>query len=200
MTRMIAAGTDEGDARRRPAALRGFRRRLEAVGLAMAIWVLASISSPLPSQAQPASGAPGGAADIAFWNSVKDTKSPAELKAYLDAFPAGTFAALARLRLQKLSSTTPPPPPSPRRPLATDAPLGPPPEPGYNPVLLDVGSIRDVQKWLRKLGFKVSRSDGMLDATTRDAIRSWQRRSGLPPTGQITETEYRRMKRAAQGR
>ena len=40
------------------------------------------------------------AAEIAFWNSVKDSKNPAELQAYISAFPNGLFAQLARLRLE----------------------------------------------------------------------------------------------------
>jgi len=197
MKRTSATNEASKSARNRPLPWHMVYRGLRAAGLALAVFCLATGLPPPPSQAQPASGAPGSAADIAFWNSVKDTKSAAELKAYLDAFPAGTFAPLARLRLEKLTKPSPPPA---RRPLATDAPLGPPPDPNYNPVLLDVGSIRDVQGWLPKLGYRVARSDGILDVTTRDAIRSWQRRSGLPPTGQITEKEYRRMKRSVQGR
>ena len=42
-------------------------------------------------------------AEITFWNSVKDTANPEELKAYLEAFPDGTFAPLAKIRLQSLT-------------------------------------------------------------------------------------------------
>lgn len=69
---------------------------------------------------QPASaGEPGwrvaqaGAAEITFWNSVKDSENPAELEAYLNAFPEGTFAALARIRLKALSATARPAAPDP---------------------------------------------------------------------------------------
>ena len=41
-------------------------------------------------------------AEISFWESVRDSKNPAELQAYLDQFPNGTFAALARTRLAAL--------------------------------------------------------------------------------------------------
>src|SRR5262249_31129340 len=37
--------------------------------------------------------------EIAFWNAVKGTKSPAVLKTYLDRFPRGTFAPLARVMI-----------------------------------------------------------------------------------------------------
>ena len=35
-------------------------------------------------------------AEIVFWQSVKNTKSPAELEAYLKAYPDGKFAPAAR--------------------------------------------------------------------------------------------------------
>ena len=42
-------------------------------------------------------------ADLAFWQSIQSSTNPAEYQAYLDAFPAGKFAGLARIRV-----TTPP--------------------------------------------------------------------------------------------
>jgi hypothetical protein len=46
-------------------------------------------------------------ADVAFWTSVRDSKSAAELRAYLDKFPNGTFSELARLRLKTLDKGGP---------------------------------------------------------------------------------------------
>jgi hypothetical protein len=42
------------------------------------------------------------AAEVEFWQTVKDTKEAAELDAYLKAYPDGQFAPLARLRIEKL--------------------------------------------------------------------------------------------------
>lgn len=44
-------------------------------------------------------------ADIAFWTSVRASTNPAELQAYIDAFPHGQFVALARIRLRALANT-----------------------------------------------------------------------------------------------
>jgi Caspase domain len=57
-----------------------------------------------PAPASPAS--PSGRnydkeMEIAFWNAVKDSKSPAVLKTYLDRFPKGTFAGLARVLMEE---------------------------------------------------------------------------------------------------
>ncbi len=43
--------------------------------------------------------------EITFWESVKDSADPAELKAYLAAYPDGKFAALARIRIERLENS-----------------------------------------------------------------------------------------------
>ncbi len=40
--------------------------------------------------------------ELAFWEAVKDSLSSVELEAYLERYPAGEFAALARARLEAL--------------------------------------------------------------------------------------------------
>lgn len=42
--------------------------------------------------------------DRTFWDSVRDSKNPDELRAYLEQFPTGIFAPLARLRLKALET------------------------------------------------------------------------------------------------
>ena len=49
------------------------------------------------------------ALELAFWESVKDG-SPAELEAYLERYPNGTFASLARTRIADARHPGPPPP------------------------------------------------------------------------------------------
>ncbi|MFS2033298.1 caspase domain-containing protein [Polaromonas sp. CT11-55] len=55
---------------------------------------------------------PGGkpdpaAIDLAFWESVKSSNSPADLQAYLSQHPAGLFASLAQARLAQLKAAGP---------------------------------------------------------------------------------------------
>ena len=45
--------------------------------------------------------------EIAFWETVRDSKNPAEVQAYLDQYPNGTFAAIARVRLAGLQRSAP---------------------------------------------------------------------------------------------
>ena len=54
--------------------------------------LLLAALAPLAAQAQPAE-------ELAFWESARGMDSPAAYQAYLNAYPAGAFAPLARLRL-----------------------------------------------------------------------------------------------------
>jgi hypothetical protein len=47
--------------------------------------------------------------EISFWESVRDSKDPAELRAYLQQYPNGTFAAIAKRRIETLEQKPPPP-------------------------------------------------------------------------------------------
>lgn len=47
-------------------------------------------------------------ADIAFWNAIKDSQFEGDYKAYLEAFPSGKFAPLARLRARRYTGREPP--------------------------------------------------------------------------------------------
>lgn len=45
--------------------------------------------------------------EISFWETVRDSKNPAELQAYLDQYPNGRFAVLAKARLAALTQKPP---------------------------------------------------------------------------------------------
>ena len=42
-------------------------------------------------------------AELAFWNSIRDAEEPSYFEAYLDQFPDGRFAAIARLKIAELT-------------------------------------------------------------------------------------------------
>lgn len=52
-------------------------------------------------QVEPAA-AKSSAAEIAFWESIKDSKNPEEFREYLKKYPTGEFAGLAKSRLDAL--------------------------------------------------------------------------------------------------
>ncbi len=54
------------------------------------------------------------AAEIAFWETIKDSTDPAEYEAYLQAFPEGIFAPLARARVRLYQQAAPAPKPEPQ--------------------------------------------------------------------------------------
>lgn len=68
---------------------------------------VASVQPAPASPAQPATGgSEAGATETLFWNSIKDSKDPAEFQAYLDRYPNGAFSPLARAKQARLSSGT----------------------------------------------------------------------------------------------
>jgi caspase domain-containing protein/YARHG domain-containing protein len=70
-------------------------------------------SAPPPTPAaleQPAK--PDANIEIAFWNSIKDSNNRNAFRSYLDQYPAGAFATLARLKLQELEQAAVPAPPA----------------------------------------------------------------------------------------
>jgi hypothetical protein len=67
--------------------------------------------------------------DVAFWKSVENTKDRSELEAYLNRFPNGIFAELARLRLARMHPPSiailpgPEPGPAPQPPVQRRPPV-----------------------------------------------------------------------------
>jgi len=57
-----------------------------------------------PPSSLPPKMAPGDEARLAFWDSIKDSREPSAYREYLDRFPGGNFAGLARLKLNEISS------------------------------------------------------------------------------------------------
>ena len=50
---------------------------------------------------------------MAFWNSIRDSDNPLAFQSYLDKYPLGDFAALARLRIGELEQAAVPAEPVP---------------------------------------------------------------------------------------
>ncbi len=72
-----------------------------AARLGAVLAMLFALSAPVLAQE---------AAEIEFWKSVQNSKNPAELQAYIQAFPNGKFVPLARLRIGELTGKPPVPP------------------------------------------------------------------------------------------
>jgi hypothetical protein len=77
---------------------------------------------PGPQPAAPAARVDPLAVELAFWNSIKDSSNPADYTAYLEQYPAGSFAGIARNRTGSTAAAQAPPPVA-----AEPAPPTPPP-------------------------------------------------------------------------
>lgn len=67
--------------------------------------------APAPAPA-PESGSEPDEVELIFWQSIADSRDPADFQAYLDRWPQGVFAALAKNRLRQLTAQVLPPTPS----------------------------------------------------------------------------------------
>lgn len=133
----------------------------------------------------PASAQSASSAEVTFWESIKDTRNPAELEAYLKTFPSGVFVPLARIRLQALSQAGDA---AQTKPAAAE-----PPEPVLTPSRIsdtDIVRVQTVQRRLYELNFRIPSTGGKMDVSTRQAIQSWQRERGHSPTGVLTWAQF----------
>jgi peptidoglycan hydrolase-like protein with peptidoglycan-binding domain len=164
------------------------RWRLATAILGVAVW----LCSVCWVSAQDAHRPPASAAEIEFWQSVKDSKTPAEIRAYLDKHPNGEFATLARLRLLAVESNA-----KQEQPANAQAPK-PTPLPPLNPAVYKALAdafklvemtpevVREVQQKLYDLNYGISKIDGVMSDETRVAIRRLQAALVQSPTGKLT--------------
>ncbi|MGO8797486.1 MAG: caspase family protein [Roseiarcus sp.] len=125
-----------------------------------------------------------------LWESAERSNLPADYKAYLDAYPTGVFAPMARNRIASLSNAPEPPagrvvPLAPQTPsFAVPAALGGEVGTMETESALNLGpaQIRELQQRLTALALNAGPATGALDEQTRSAIGEWQKRHGLPST------------------
>ena len=142
----------------------------------------AYLSSPPPGGGVPAA-VPGGespealvAADRVFWESISGSGDAADFEAYLEAFPSGVYAALARNRLARLRGGG----------------VSSPGPPEVDHAVLERGLGLDRAGWaalqwgLNSLGFDAGPVDGAVGPRTRRAISSWQSAKDYEATSYLT--------------
>jgi Domain of unknown function (DUF4189) len=129
------------------------------------------VAGALASMAQAQS-----AAEVAFWNRVRDSTSSDELKAYLEAYPNGAFAETARARLQQLAPIS----------LQPQVPSAP------GTVLADPAVIREVQERRYNLNYEFGVLNGQMTEETRNAIREWHVK--LEATGELNDAELSQLR------
>jgi peptidoglycan hydrolase-like protein with peptidoglycan-binding domain len=155
-----------------------------------------------PPAAQPSAVGPNSAdREVVFWESVQNRGSVVELRAYLQRYPNGLFADLARTRIAELESaahsqTAPADRSAPTPPTEQQLAAAKPATPALAPPADIVGpsQVADAQRLLSAIGFGVGRPDGVLGPRTRDAIRAFQLAVGMPPEVGISEALLSRLR------
>lgn len=163
--------------------------------IALGLLVPAALAPRAIAQSAPAAGE---SAEVVFWNSIKDSQNAAEFEAYLQAFPGGLFAPLARLRIQQLAGGGQPPQQGrPQQPPQQQAlpPRQQAQPPADTPInMTDRQLVAEIQSKLYNLNYQIRRFDGVFDTPTREAIRDWQRRIEVDPDGRLTQALLTRLR------
>jgi peptidoglycan hydrolase-like protein with peptidoglycan-binding domain len=146
-----------------------------------------ALAAPLPLSAQTATEA----AETAFWDSVKDSRDPAEVRAYLEKFPNGLFAPLAKIRLRNLEATK-----DPAAAPSTAASTPPQQQSTSAPALTSESIIREVQDRLYNLNYTITTRNGRMNQQTREAIRQWQTNVKQPVSGDMNIAQLALLRRA----
>ena len=162
-------------------------------------------AQPGPSASAVAAPAPSSvAAEREFWALVKESDVSSDIEAYLEQYPEGVYAPVARIRLIQLrrerpalqvaaSPTTVPAPEDspvvPAAPAAVPASAGPTPQEVESTLGLGRAQRRLVQQGLATLGYAPGPADGLFGAGTREAIRRYQGAKGFEATGYLRGEE-----------
>ncbi len=145
-----------------------------------------------PEKAQPAPSSATAAGDRQshedlLWTSAQHSNLAADYQAYLDTFPNGVFAQMARNRIAALKEGAAPA--LSQQPIAPAEPIA---SPERN---AEVGTIetekalkltpaqeKEIQRRLIVLDLYHGPQSGVLDSQTRSAIAEWQKAHGFAPT------------------
>ena len=154
---------------------------------------LANASEPATATAReaPAAKPDKMARENLLWESAQHSNLAADYKAYLDAYPSGIYAPMARNRIASLANA---PEPAAGRVL----PLVPQAPPSVSPAALsaEVGTMeterslnlgpaetKELQQRLAALALDAGPANGAFGDQTRSAIAQWQKRHGVVSTG-----------------
>jgi uncharacterized caspase-like protein len=159
-------------------------------------------AAPATSGTTPAlaSTAPNTDVELEFWRSVKDSKKPEELNAYLSSYPNGQFRSLALARIAELdpnSGTAADKSKDKDKDMTRNLTAVDPAtfteessQVTEDQIGLDRGQRRDVQRRLNGLGFD-TKVTGKFDDETRSVIKRWQAARGYPVSGYLNKLQHK---------
>jgi hypothetical protein len=123
---------------------------------------------PLPPGAAAPAPRSDESVEVAFWNSIKDSRNPQLFEAYLRRYPNGAFADIAKISLDQFK-------------VAVAKPLAPPDQ---KVVISDPGLLREVHDRLYELNYDPTSADA---AGMKSAVQKFEAQSKLAPTGEVTQ-------------
>ena len=121
-----------------------------------------------------------GSFELTFWESIINSKDPADLQAYITKFPSGMFTDLARNKIQRLNSATEKQIAPNKTQVAAITPVS-----IESSLELSRLERRKIQNGLVVAGFDPGATDGLFGQRTRVAIGRWQLSSGADKTGYL---------------
>jgi hypothetical protein len=119
--------------------------------------------------------------ELAFWDSIKSEKNPRLFEAYLNRYPNGTFAEIAKVMLQDAKAAA--------LHAAADAA-------GDKAAITNPALVREARERLYELNFDPGPFDGPIGEPARRAIREFQQMSNLSPDGEMSQGLLRRLREA----
>jgi hypothetical protein len=118
--------------------------------------------------------------ELAFWDSIKNEKNPRLFEAYLNRYPNGTFAEIAKVVLQDVKV----------------AALQAADVAGDKLAVTDPALVREARERLYELNFDPGPFNGPVGEPARRAIREFQQMSNLSPDGEMSQGLLRRLREA----
>ncbi len=159
----------------------------------------AGTPAPAAGSDQKYSGAAANTAiELAFWNSVKDSKNPALINAYLDQYPNGIFSDLAKVILKANGGDAIDAPKTeatakaePQKLASVDGEYSANPVPETKPGA-DYSLSAALQGELNRLGCSAGGADGIWGRKSRSALQRYSKYAGLSidefePTSSLLE-------------
>jgi hypothetical protein len=116
--------------------------------------------------------------ELAFWDSIKNEKNPRLFEAYLNRYPDGAFAEIARINLEGTK---------------TEA-LHSREQESDKVAISDPSVLSEVRERLYELNFDPGSFNGPVGEAAHQAIREFQKMSNLPPTGEVSQGLLRRLR------
>jgi len=118
--------------------------------------------------------------ELAFWESIKNDKNPQLFQAYLNRYPKGVFADIARINLQQQKTAA-----------LNSASID---QPNDKVELKDPALLHEVRERLYELNFDPGPFDGPMSTVAHEAVREFEQANKLATTGEVTQGLLRRLR------